>query len=85
MANAKLSTVSKARIDPDLRDEFARAAQSNAQSPSEAMRDAIRLYIRRSKEQRIREQAERIRANAQEENDVMAWIAEHAAPADNND
>lgn len=85
MAIAKKSLVSKARIDPDLREEFVSAAESNNQSASEAMRDAIRLYIRRAKEQRIREQAERIRANVDEENDVMIWIAEHSAPDERHD
>lgn len=85
MSNAKMSFVTKARIDPDLRDEFARAAESNAQSPSEAMRDAIRLYIRRAKEQRIRDESERIRANETEENDVMMWIAERSAPVEGDD
>jgi metal-responsive CopG/Arc/MetJ family transcriptional regulator len=84
MAKA-MNSVSKTRIDPDLRDEFMRAAQSNAQTTSEAMRDAIRLYIKRAKEQRFREQAERISANVEQETEIMTWIAEHSAPLDSDD
>lgn len=84
MPKTTMSFLPSTRIDPALRDEFLREAKNNHQTTSEAVREAITAYIRRAKEHRIREQAIRIRADTEEEEDVMRFIAENSVAFDDD-
>lgn len=70
------------RIDETLKEKFIEAAKSNRQSLSEAMREAVTFYIHRTRNQQMAAAAARIRANVEEEEDVMRWIAHHAVTFD---
>lgn len=79
MTKQNFSTLPSTRVDPDVREQFLRAAQQNHQTPSEAMRDAALQYIKKSRNAELARQAANIRANTEDEEDVMRWIEAHSA------
>jgi len=68
------------RIDDQLKNEFTRAAESRHLSQSDAIREALVQFVRRIRNEQMRDAAERIRQNRQEEADVMSWIASVSDP-----
>jgi predicted transcriptional regulator len=78
MAKPSFSTLPSTRVAPDIRDQFLKAAQQNHQTPSEAMREAALQYIKRSRNAELARQAANIRANREDEEDVMRWIEAHS-------
>ena len=52
------------RVDDDLKDRFTQAAETRQQTQSEAMREALLLYVKRVRNEQLRDAAERIRLPA---------------------
>jgi len=65
------------RVDDDLKDRFTQAAETRQQTQSEAMREALLLYVKRVRNEQLRDAAERIRRYREDEEDVMRWIEAH--------
>lgn len=70
------------RVDDDLKDRFAQAAEAKHQTQSEAMREALLLYIRRVRNEQLRDAAQRIRRHDADEDDVMGWSEANRAVLD---
>jgi len=77
-----MATLMNFRVDEELRDRFTEAAETKHQTQSEAMREALLLYIKRVRNEQLRAASERIRANKEDEEDVMRWIEAHRANLD---
>ena len=70
------------RVDDDLKDRFTQAAETRQQTQSEAMREALLLYVKRVRNEQLRDAAERIRLNREDEEDVMRWLDAHRVDLD---
>ncbi|MDR6757185.1 hypothetical protein J2Y48_002481 [Mycoplana sp. BE70] len=70
------------QVGDDLSQRFIEAAATKQQSPDEAIKEAMALYIRRVRNEQMRDAAERIRANEEDEADVMRWIEAHSVSLD---
>lgn len=70
------------RVDDDLKDRFIQAAETRHQTQSEAMREALLLYVKRVRNEQLRDAAERIRLNREDEEDVMRWLDAHRVDLD---
>jgi len=66
------------RVDDDLRDRFTEAAETKHQTQSDAMREALLLYVKRVRNEQLRDAAARIRQHRKDEDDVMRWIEAHS-------
>ncbi|QRM54715.1 ribbon-helix-helix protein, CopG family [Sinorhizobium sp. BG8] len=81
-----MATLMNFRVDDDLRERFTEAAETKHQTPSEAMRDALLLYIKRVRNEQLREASERIRTLGKEdEEDAMRWIEAHSVVLSDDD
>ncbi|YCI05534.1 hypothetical protein M1D34_19125 [Ensifer sp. D2-11] len=85
MSKMSFSTLPSTRVDPDVREQFLRAAEQNHQTPSEAMREAALQYIRKARKKELERQAANIRANREDEEDVMRWIEAHSVGISDDD
>jgi predicted transcriptional regulator len=83
MARQSASLIST-RVDKTLKQQFVQSAEFNHQSPSEALRQAIQSYIRDARKAALERDSEAIRANGEDEADVLNWIAAHSIPDDGN-
>lgn len=70
------------RVDDDLKNRFTEAAETKHQTQSEAMREALLLYIKRVRNEQLRDAAERIRQHHEDEDDVMQWSDANRAALD---
>ncbi|WP_454850619.1 ribbon-helix-helix protein, CopG family [Rhizobium binxianense] len=70
------------RIDEDLKDQFAEAAQTRHLTQSEAIREALTQYVRRVRNEQMRDAAIRIRRHGEEEADIMRWLSSVSEPID---
>ncbi|CAN7219686.1 ribbon-helix-helix protein, CopG family [Pararhizobium sp. LjRoot238] len=77
-----MATLMNFRLDDDLKERFTEAAETKHQTPSEAMREALLLYIKRVRNEQMRDAAGRIRANKEDEEDAMRWIEAHGVGLD---
>ena len=68
------------RIDDALKEQFLKAAHLKEQSQSEAVREALLSYVRRARNEQMKLAAERIRANREDEEDAMRFIAAASLP-----
>jgi len=66
------------RVDDDLRDRFTEAAETKHQTQSDAIREALLLYVKRVRNEQLRDAAARIRQHREDEDDVMRWIEAHS-------
>jgi predicted transcriptional regulator len=74
---ARKASLMNFRVDDDLKDRFTQAAETRQQTQSEAMREALLLYVKRVRNEQLRDAAERIRRHREDEEDVMRWIEAH--------
>jgi predicted transcriptional regulator len=81
MARQSASLIST-RVDETLKQQFVRSAEFNHQSPSEALRQAIQTYVRDARKAALERDSAAIRANGEDEADVLNWIAAHSAADD---
>lgn len=77
-----MATLMNFRLDDDLKERFTEAAETKHQTQSEAMREALLLYIKRVRNEQMRDAAGRIRANKEDEEDAMRWIEAHGVGLD---
>ena len=77
-----MATLVNFRVDEDLKDKFSEAAETRHQTQSEAMREALLLYIKRVRNEQMKEAAERIKANKEDEEDAMRWADENGVGLD---
>lgn len=68
------------RVDNTLKEQFLEAAHLKEQTQSEAVREALLSYVKRVRNQQMRLAAERIRANREDEDDAMRFIAAVSVP-----
>lgn len=71
-----------ARLEPELKNEFVRIAESHKQSTSDLLRKLIQRYVDETHEKELVRQTANIRANAAEEDEVMHWIAAYGVNSD---
>lgn len=72
-----MASLMNVRVDDDLKEHFITAAEAKRQSQSEAMRDALLLYIKRARNEQLRDASARIRASGEDEEDALRWSEEH--------
>ncbi|WP_438749881.1 ribbon-helix-helix protein, CopG family [Pararhizobium sp. O133] len=79
-----MASLMSLRVDDALKEQFLEAANLNQQSQSEAMREALKVYVQNTRDQKMREAAARIRANVEHEAEIMEWLAEYRVMRDDN-
>ncbi|WP_454851351.1 hypothetical protein [Rhizobium binxianense] len=62
------------RIDEHLKEQFVESVRLNQQTPSEVLRRFIEDYVRETERELIRRDAAEIRANKDDEEDVLNWL-----------
>ncbi|WP_075290329.1 ribbon-helix-helix protein, CopG family [Pararhizobium arenae] len=77
-----MTTLMSFRVDDDLKKSFTKAAISKQQSQSDAIREALLLYIKRVRNEELQAAAVRIRGNRGDEEDALHLIDIHQAGAD---